>query len=295
MATQQLTRGLGWFSIGLGAAELFAPRALGRMIGVNNHKTLIRLMGMREIAAGIGVLSTENPEGSMNARVGGDALDLMLLGAGLASGKSQRGRVLAATAAVAGVTALDVLCRKQLSNGVSNGHGASLRETVQSVAVNRSPEECYGFWRQLENLPRILQHVESIEKTGNRTSHWVVKGPGGMRVEWDAEITEDVPNEAIGWRTSEGADIVHSGRVTFERAPEGHGTFVKMRMNYEPPAGKVGVAIAKLLGKEPGQLARGDIRRFKNILETGEIPTIEGQPSGPRTVMGRLAETFDRM
>ncbi len=294
METQQLARSLGWFSIGLGAAEFFAPKSMSRLIGVNNHKTLIRMMGVREIAAGIGVLTEDNPEKSMTARVGGDALDLALLGAGLISGKSNKGRVLAATAAVAGVTALDVLCRKQLGNGVST-NGASHARTVQSIAVNRSPEECYSFWRDLENLPRFMQHVESIQVTDGTRSHWVVNGPGGRTFEWDAEITDDVPNELIAWRSVEGADVFNTGWVEFERAPAGHGTFVKVHIQYDPPAGKAGAAIAKLLGKEPGQLVKGDIRRFKNILETGEIPTIEGQPSGPRTAMGRLAEAFDRL
>lgn len=292
MATQQLARGLGWFSIGLGAAELFAPKAVSRLIGVNNHKTLIQLMGVREIAAGIGVLTEENPEKSMTARVSGDALDLALLGVGLASGKSNKTRILAATAAVAGVTALDVLCRKQLSNGVSAEEPTV--HSVQSIAINRSPEECYEFWRKLENLPQFMQHVESVEETGEGRSHWVVRGPGGKRFEWDAEITEDVPNEKIAWRSLEGADVVNSGWVRFERAPADHGTFVKAHVEYEPPAGKAGVAIAKFLGKEPGQLVKGDIRRFKNILETGEIPTIDGQPAGRRTALGRLAEVFDR-
>lgn len=291
METQQLARGLGWFSIGLGAAELFAPKQMSRLIGVRNHKTLIRLMGVREIAAGIGVLTEDRPEKSMAARVGGDALDLALLGAGLVSGKSQRGRVLAATAAVAGVTALDVLCRKQLSNGISV-NGAV--HTTQSIAVNRSPEECYQFWRDLQNLPRFMQHVESIEVTDGRRSRWVVKGPGGTNIEWDAEITDDIPNQAIAWRSLEGSDVKNSGWVRFERAPTGHGTFVKVHIRYEPPAGKVGAVIAKLLGKEPGQLVKGDIRRFKHILETGEIPTTEGQSSGPRTAIGRAFEVFDR-
>lgn len=291
MAVQQLARGLGWFSIGLGAAELLAPKRVSKLIGLSNHATLIRMMGVREIAAGIGVLTEDIPARSMTARVGGDALDLALLGAGLMSSKNQRGRVLAATAAVAGVTALDVVCRRQLSGGTEE---ASAVNTVQSVAVNRSPEECYQFWRELENLPRFMQHVESIEVRDGRRSHWRVKGPGGSTVEWDAEITDDIPNEAIAWRSLEGADVNNSGWVQFQRGPAGHGTFVKAYIDYEPPAGKAGALIAKAIGKEPGQLVKGDLRRFKNILETGEVPTTEGQPHGPRTAVGRLAEAFDR-
>ncbi|MBV8907001.1 MAG: cyclase/dehydrase, partial [Acidobacteriia bacterium] len=189
METQQLARGLGWFSIGLGAAELFAPKQVGKLIGVRNHQTLIRMMGAREIAAGIGVLTEDHPSTSMTARVSGDALDLALLGAGLISSDSKKGRVIAATAAVAGVTALDILCRKQLSNGASaspNGH----KRSIQTVAINRSPEECYQLWRDFANLPRFMRHVESIEVLDDRRSHWVVRGPGGSSIEWDAEITD---------------------------------------------------------------------------------------------------------
>jgi uncharacterized membrane protein len=292
METQQLARGLGWFSIGLGAAELFAPKQLGRMIGVRNHKTLIRLMGVREIAAGIGVLTEDIPARSIAARVGGDALDLALLGAGLASSRSHRGRVLAATAAVAGVTALDVLCRKQLSNGASADSGAV--HTTQTVAVNRSPEDCYQLWRDFANFPRFMQHVKSVQVLDDRRSHWIAAGSGGVEIEWDAEITDDRPNQGIAWRSLEGSAVNNSGWVRFERAPAGHGTFVKVQMSYEPPGGKAGAAVAKLLGKEPSQLVKGDIRRFKHIIETGEIPTIDGQPSGPRTAVGRALEVFDR-
>jgi uncharacterized membrane protein len=289
MAAQQLARGLGWFSIGLGAAELFAPKRMSKLVGLSDHTNLIRLMGVREIAAGIGVLTEDTPSRSMTARVGGDALDLALLGAGLISSKNQRGRVLAATAAVAGVTALDILCRRQL-----NGTSAEPVNTFQTVAVNRSPEECYQFWRNLENLPRFMQHVESVRALDERRSHWVVKGPGGSSMEWDAEITEDQPNEGIAWRTLEDADVNHSGWVRFEPAPAGHGTFIQANITYQAPGGAVASMIAKLVGKEPGQLVKGDLRRFKNVIETGEIPTIEGQSHGPRTNVGRALQAFDK-
>lgn len=290
MAAEQLARGLGWFSIGLGAAELFAPKQVSRLIGLSDHANLIRLMGAREIAAGVGVLMEETPARSLAARVGGDAVDLALLGAGLMSGKSKKGRMLAATAAVAGVTALDIVCRKQLS--ASEGSGAV--NTVQTVAVNRSPEECYRFWRNFENLPRFMQHVKTVRVLDDGCTHWEVQGPAGMNVEWDAELTEDRPGERIAWRSREGADVKNSGSVQFEHGPAGHGTFIKARITYEAPGGKTAALMAKLIGKEPGQLVNGDLRRFKHIVETGEIPTTDGQPHGPRSAAGRLAEAFDR-
>ncbi|MBV9759813.1 MAG: SRPBCC family protein [Acidobacteriaceae bacterium] len=291
MAAQQLARGLGWFSIGLGAAELLAPKRVSRLIGLSDHANVIRLMGAREIAAGVGVLMEETPAKSLAARVGGDAIDLALLGAGLFSGNSKRGRVLAATAAVAGVTALDIVCRKKLAESAESPRPT---RTTQTVSINRSPEECYRFWRNLENLPRFMQHVAAVQVLDDRRSHWTVDGPGGATFEWDAEITQDLPSELIAWRSVDGSDVENSGWVRFEQGPEGHGAFVKAHIAYQAPGGAAGAMLAKLIGKEPGQLVNGDLRRFKHVLETGEIPTTEGQPHGPRSTLGRLAEAFDR-
>lgn len=269
----ELARGLGWFSIGLGAAELLFPKQLGRLIGVRGHEKLIRWMGAREIAAGIAVLSGKNPLGSIAGRVAGDAVDLSLLGAGMASSGTQKGKLGGAIGAVAGVTALDVICLLKL------GNEAEPMQTTQTVAINKTPEECYQFWRNLENLPRFMEHVKSISSTGEKRSHWVVKAPAGTTVEWDAELVSDGP-ERIEWRSLPGADVENSGSVEFRKAPAGHGTIVKASIQYKPPAGKVGAAVATLFAREPGMQAKSDLRRFKAVIETGEVPTIEGQSSG---------------
>lgn len=269
-------RALGWFSIGLGAAELLAPRQLGHMIGVRGHETLIRSMGAREIAAGIAVLLEKKPARSMAGRVAGDAVDLALLGAGLTSDRTHKAKLGGAIGAVAAVTALDVLCTLQLHNG----HGSSsVIRTVQTIAVNKSPEECYRFWRDFENLPRFMKHLESVRVTGEGRSHWVVTAPAGTTVEWDAELIHDTPNR-IAWRSLEGADVENSGSVEFERAPGGRGTLIKASIQYTPPGGKAGALISKLFGEEPSIQAKTDLRRFKAVIETGEAPTIEGQSSG---------------
>ncbi len=272
---EKCARALGWFSIGLGLTELLMPRRLGRLIGVRGHHTLMRAMGAREIAAGIAVLTESRPTRSMAARVSGDVLDLGLLGAGLASSGARRGRIAGAVAAVAGVTALDVLCTKQLAER----EPSAIAETVQTVAVNRSPEECYQFWHDLENLPRFMKHLESVQVTGEGRSHWIAKGPAGMRVEWHAEIMEDSPG-CITWRSLEGGDVDNSGSVRFEPAPRGHGTIIKAHIQYRPPAGKIGSVVAKFFGEEPSIQAKTDLRRFKQVMETGEVATTEGQPSG---------------
>ncbi|HEX4948410.1 MAG TPA: SRPBCC family protein, partial [Blastocatellia bacterium] len=276
-----LARGLGWFSLGLGVAEMVAPRGLARLIGLRgDHSNLFRMLGAREIASGIGLLTQRQPTAGAWSRVAGDAMDLALLGTAFTSPKANRGRLAAATAAVAGVTALDVLCSQQLSRR-ANTHtpGAAMRLT-QSILINRSPEELYRFWRDFQNLPRFMKHLESVQVMDNNRSHWVAKGPVGTNIEWDAEIIEDRPNEVIAWRSVEGAMVESTGSVRFERAPGGRGTIVRVRMQYNPPGGVVGATVAKLLGKDPESQIKDDLRRFKQVMETGEVITTEGQPSG---------------
>jgi uncharacterized membrane protein len=150
----------------------------------------------------------------------------------------------------------------------------------KSIIIDKSPEELYRFWRQFENLPRFMKHLESVSVTGLNRWHWVAKGPARTKVEWDAEVYNEKPNELIAWRSLEGADITNAGSVHFEPAPNGRGTLVKVVLNYNAPGGKISALLAKLFGQEPGQMIEEDLRRLKQVLETGEVATIEGQPSG---------------
>jgi uncharacterized membrane protein len=280
LSAEQLARGLGWFSIGLGLAEALAPRAVGRISGIKGNNTLIRMMGLREIAHGIAIFAQDKKTGgkpaeAVWARVAGDALDLAALGAAFASPRSNKGRVAFATANVLTVTALDVICAQALSSsqGTTTGRTNQVRK---SLIINRTPEELYQFWRNFENLPRFMPYLESVRVTGDRRSHWVAKAPAGTSVEWDAEMTEDRPNELISWRSLEGADVDNSGTVHFERAPGGRGTLVKVDINYNPPAGVLGAAIAKLMGDDPGAQALESLRCLKQLMETGEVVVSEG-------------------
>jgi uncharacterized membrane protein len=273
---ERLANALGWFSIGLGLAELAAPRALAQLIGVKDEdktRNVLRGYGMREIAAGIGILSRPQPAGWLWGRVAGDLLDLSSLGSALGSSRSNRVRVGAATAAVIGVTALDVRCALQLQRGSTTGGSAKTGDVrvTKTIIVNRSPEEVYRFWRDLANLPTFMKHLESVQVTGDNRSHWKATGPGGKTVEWDAEIVEDQPNTRIAWRSLEGSDIDNSGSVQFERAPGGRGTLVRVELRYTPPGGVVSTTLAKLFGEEPGQQVDDDLRAFKQVLETGEV------------------------
>lgn len=150
----------------------------------------------------------------------------------------------------------------------------------ESVTINQPVEILYRFWRNLENLPRFMRHLESVERVTDTLSRWRAKGPGGSRLEWNAEIINEVPNQVIGWRSIEGSDVVSAGSVNFDDAGPGRGTRVHVRLQYSPPGGKVGAAVARLLGRDPGTEIREDLRQFKQILEAGEVPTTAGQPRG---------------
>jgi uncharacterized membrane protein len=150
----------------------------------------------------------------------------------------------------------------------------------KSVTINKSPAELYSFWKNFENLPRFMNHLESVRITSEGRSHWVAKAPAGRTVEWDAEIYNEKENELIAWRSLEGADVDNAGSVRFEPATGGRGTVVKVTLKYDPPGGVIGATIAKLFGEEPSQQIEEDLRRFKQVMETGEMATTEGQPSG---------------
>jgi uncharacterized membrane protein len=150
----------------------------------------------------------------------------------------------------------------------------------KSMTVNRSPDELYAFWRDLENLPRFMKHVRSVQRHGNGRSHWVVAGPRGTVFKWDAQITVDRPNQMIAWQTVPGSSVDHRGYVKFVPAPGKRGTEVHVAMEYQPPGGEAGKLLGSLLGGITEQEIQEQIRNFKSIMEAGEIPTIKGQTSG---------------
>jgi uncharacterized membrane protein len=176
---------------------------------------------------------------------------------------------------VLAATELEVICARQLNSSESTRTGGS-NQVRKSLIIDRTPEELYQFWRNFENLPNFMRHLESVRVTGEGRSHWVAKAPAGSSVEWDAEITEDRPNELIAWRSLEGADVDNSGSVHFVRAPGNRGTIVRVEINYNPPGGAIGAAIAKLFGEEPGQQAQESLRNLKQVMETGELVLSEG-------------------
>jgi uncharacterized membrane protein len=163
---------------------------------------------------------------------------------------------------------------------VSVPYGRGIR-VEKSVTINATPEQLYAFWRDFENLPQFMEHLERVDVHDSTRSHWVARGPAGLSAEWDAEIINEIPNELIGWRSVEGSTIQNAGSVHFTPARD-RGTEVKVVLRYDPPGGVLGAAVAKLFGEEPSMQVREDLRRLKQILEAGELATTAGQPWGAR-------------
>lgn len=169
---------------------------------------------------------------------------------------------------------------KSLTDKVSDAVGLNKALKVEkTVTINRPAEELYNYWHNFENLPTFMKHVKSVTVSeGGKRSHWVANAPLGQEVEWDAEVIKDEPNHLIAWASIEGADVDNSGFVRFTPAPGDRGTEVKVVMEYEIAGGRLTAALAKLFGEEPEQQVGDELRRFKQLMEAGEIATTEGQP-----------------
>ena len=309
---QTISRGLGYLSLGLGISQLLAPRWFRETIGVRSRDDsdgVVRLVGLRELVAGAGLLASRNPAPWLWMRVGGDMMDLALLGRAEASSGADRDRLNGALAGTVAVTAVDVLSGLGVAGGRGNGDRASgngnghapgvgtrLQETLfggkpvrKSITIDTTPGELYAYWRRLENLPRFMRHLQAVTETDERRSHWVATAPMGMQVEWDAEITADIPDTEIAWRSLPDSTVRHEGVVRFVPAPGDRGTEVHVELTYQPPAGPIGVAIAKLFGEEPEQQISEDLRRLKQVMETGRVVVSEAT-GGERRLRQRPAQ-----
>jgi len=292
VGAERVARGLGWFSIGLGLAELLTPSLVARLCGGRaRHTGLIRLYGLREIASGLMIFSGgRKPIQGVWSRVAGDAMDLATLAASAVSPRTNKAGVLFAASNVLAVGAVDLMCAQELSREAGQMTPDGAVRVKRTITIRRSAEEVYGFWRNFENLPQFMYHLESIRVFGPTLSHWVAKGPGGKRVEWDSEVTEDRPNELIAWRTLPGSDIESSGTVEFHKSPGGRGTIVRVELEYRPPAGMAGRVAAALINRAPEQQVSDDLRRLKQVLETGEVVRSDATPEGSGQVMQRPAQ-----
>ena len=179
-----------------------------------------------------------------------------------------------------GATGHCVIYQMMEINRSENGHTGI--QVQRSVTLNRRRDELFRIWRNFENLPRFMKHLKSVRvsNTDNGRSHWVTTGPLGREIEWDSEIIEERENEYLAWSSLPGSFVESKGSVHFVDAPAGRGTILHVSMEYQPTAGSLGAAFARLFGEEPGQQVRDDLRHFKQMMETGEVASVEGQTSG---------------
>ena len=301
-----LARGLGVFSLGLGITELAAPELLAKAMGLrpsSRTSLVMRAFGMREVLAGLGVLLQPRRSLPLWARLAGDAIDLAAIGWAAKTQRPQIGRLAAAAVAVAGVAALDAVAARR----VKRAQRTVIDPVIFSVTINRPPAEVYAFWRKLENLPLFMDFLESVTQLGDtKRSHWIAVLPVGGTVAWDAEITEDRPGEKIAWRTVEGGKLAHRGEVTFARAPGRDMTELRVTLELGLLGQAPSTMLAKLLTKPQ---IKGDLRRLKQVLETGEVmrsdasihkgrhpaqPPTEAPPPLPATGVRPVATTGRR-
>jgi uncharacterized membrane protein len=257
----------------------------------------MRNAGVRELATGVGILSRRNAAPWLWARVVGDVIDLAVLATGLRADNPARGRAAVSFGAVAGVLALDALAASHLTRHAGHPLVSGVAAPTDlyfeaSIATAKTPDECYRFWRNIENLPRFMGNLESVRALDERRFHWVAKDSVGSAFEWDCEITEDRPGAALAWRTLDGAQVPNAGSIIFEPASHGRGTIVRLSIHYSPVGGRLTAALARLLRQDPQSQVREDLRRFKQLLESGEIATTRGQPTGRRTLIGRAARRW---
>lgn len=212
----------------------------------------------------------------------------LLIGAGLKRG-SFPGLGLAVLGGSLVYRAVTGHCQAYTALGINTAAGDESRAkdhihngylARHSVTIEKPADELYRAWRDIESAPRYMVDVDSVRRTDDRHSHWITKGPLGTTIEWDSEVFRDEPGHLIAWKTLPGADVPHAGTVRFDPATGARGTVVTLAINYEPPGGAVGQAFAKLLGNDPDKNVRKDLRRFKQLMEAGELATTTGQPSG---------------
>ena len=280
--TGKLVRALGGASFGLGVPMLWRTDEVARFSGVDDSSAapaVIRAVGAREMMhAGLLLLG---PQRSVWTRVVGDAMDLAALGTALRGRRGERRmRTAVAAVAVLGIAGLDVYAALRTGRRQHGEGRPGPLELHASTTVNRSPEEVYHFWRDFENLPSFMLHLKSVSGDGDGRTHWEANAPLRRSVKWDAEITGDEPGRRISWKSLPGADIDNAGTVHFAPAPGDRGTEVRVALHYDVPGGRVGRAVAKLFGEEPEQQVRDDLRRFKQVLETGDLVRTESLPHG---------------
>ncbi|MEE6177149.1 SRPBCC family protein [Mycobacterium sp. 050134] len=281
--TRILVKALAGASFGLGLGELLAPGKVAAVAGVDEtarSRRVIRALGARECGHGAALLA--GPARLVWTRVAGDVLDTALLLAGVAArGPGRRRRGVITAAALSGIGALDLCAALRTTRGDGRHAGGSRHRMVRAaVTVRKPPEAVYRFWSDVQNLPTFMHHLKSVTANGDGRSHWVANAPAGQSVEWDAQTTEDEPGKRIAWQSLPGSVVENGGSVEFASTPDGRSTEVRVTIGYHLPGGALGKAALTLFGESPDQQVNDDLRRFKQILETGQVMRSAGSPEG---------------
>ena len=280
--TNLLVRMLGLASAGLGAPLLWRTDEVAKWAGVDDMPAapaVIKAIGAREMASA--GLCLVGPSGSIWTRVAGDAMDAGLLAYALQSRKGDRwARTTTALAAVLGVTAIDLVAATRTARKQHGQGRPGPLELKASTTVNKTPEEVYAYWRDFENLPSFMLHLRKVSANGDGRSTWEVNAPVLRKVKWEAELTGDEPGRRISWKSLPGSTVDNSGTVHCAPAPGDRGTEVSVVLHYDVPGGRAGRVAAKLLGEEPEQQVRDDLRRFKQVMETGDLVRSDSFPHG---------------
>jgi uncharacterized membrane protein len=273
MNVHRIAGTLGIFSIGLGAVEFLAPGTVARLLGAR-QPSWIRWFGLREMATGLGILSGKGTAFWMWSRVFGDILDLGALLKLATSRRRNEPQTEVATAAVLGVTALDVWCATELSKKA----GEDTR-IVEKITVGRAAEDLYKMWRNPGTLAQIHAHIAEVVPDGEEVTRWKLKG---YPVEWRTKWIDEEPSKRLCWRSLDG-NLSTTGCVGFDAAPGDRGVEVTLSLHYRMESLSPLLA-ANFFKVIPEKLTRHALRRFKSLAETGEIPTLERNPtarSGP--------------
>lgn len=274
-AMEKVALALACAKVGIGLGQMLAPQLISKWMGRPHRPVRTRVSGFRHFTAGMGILkdlqagSTQLPVGAMMSLAG-------MVGGTLVR-RTVRRNAAVVLAVTAGAAAAGIVIARQFA--ARSPKERTLRFSA-STTINLPPRECYRYWHDVERFPEFFDHLKSVRVTGDRQSHWIAKAPAGQEVSWDSEITEDMPDQSIAWQALNAKPCPMSGSVRFEPVRGGAGTLVRLRMAYEMPSPVGRGAIGAVLGHDPGFRLRKTLRRFKSLLEAGEIATTEGQSSG---------------
>lgn len=284
-AALDLSRALGWASLGLGIAQLAAPQRLADLAGLadgSRTRAIVRLLGLREAATGAGILAGANPVPWMWGRVGGDAIDLALIASAIDTRGTNRTRLAGAAAITAGMTAIDAICSARLTMAPAPRPAppAEAVRVATAITVQAPSRRVYEALANAQTLPRFVESFAEIDVQDQRLTRWTVTLPGGMPLHWDVELTEEAPGERIAWRTREGSAFPASGQIDLRPSPANQGTEVRFTAAFDPPGGELGAKIGDLFTGAIGTKIHNDLRRFKQLIDLGEIVQSDASVAG---------------